>query len=338
MRIIAISDLLIPQEYLRAGLSALTDAGHDVEIVDWSHSDIESLQTDNLAIEKGGAQAVHVPEEIELGMLRADGIITQFCPVSARVIRKNDHLQFIGVMRGGVENVDTCAAANHGVPVINTPGRNGEAVAEFAVGLMLAETRNIARSHQRLQAGSWDKAFPNSGSGIRELASMTVGLVGAGNVARRVARILQGFGSRVLFYDPFVSELPGTTKVDDLLDLMGSSDIVSLHSRLTSETNKLIGPSALAAMSPHSVLINTARAGLVDEEALLNALESRTICSAAIDAFNIEPLPPNSRWTRLSNVTITPHLAGSTADAFRNSPSILSQRVLAEIVAQPATV
>lgn len=337
MNIIAISDLLIPEQYLKAGLAPLVAAGHDVTVLNWDHPDVETLQEDNLAVEHHGPEAVTVPEEIVRAMLHADGIITQFCPVPAAVIRGNRHLKFVGVMRGGVENVDTGAAANLGVPIINTPGRNGEAVAEFAVGLMLAETRNIARSHQRLQAGSWDKTFPNSGSGIRELASMTVGLVGAGNVASRVARILAGFGSTILFYDPFVQQLPGASKVDDLSNLLRASDIVSTHSRLTPETNKMIGASALAAMGPHSVLINTARAGLVDEEALLDALERHNICSAAIDAFNIEPLPANSRWTRLNNVTITPHLAGSTADAFRNSPVILAHRILEELD-QPVAV
>ena len=174
-----------------------------------------------------------------------------------------------------------------------------------------------------LKAGQWRRSFPNSDV-IPELCGKTVGLVGYGAVGRLVAGYLAAFGSRVLAYDPFARGDPAPAKLVELDVLMRESDVVSIHARLTEETYHLVGPRQFGLMKPTAILVNTARSGLVDEQALIEALGQRRIMGAALDVFDVEPLPPDHPLVRLDNVTIVPHLAGSTIDAFRNSPKLMA--------------
>ena len=195
---------------------------------------------------------------------------------------------------------------------MNTPGRNARAVAECALGLMLSEVRNLARSYALLKEGIWTRDFPNRDS-IPELHEKTVGLVGYGAVARLVAGYLHALGSHVLAFDPYVTgPTPGVTLVD-LDTLMRRSDVVSLHARLTEETHHLIGSAELELMKPTAILVNTARSGLLDEDALVRALSERRIMGAALDVFDTEPLPKGHALLALDNVTLAPHLAGQHA-------------------------
>jgi D-3-phosphoglycerate dehydrogenase len=196
-------------------------------------------------------------------------------------------------------------------------------VAECTVGLILAEVRNLARGHARLVQGKWDRAFPNSDD-IPELYRRTVGLVGYGAVGQMVAGYLHAFGARLLAFDPFFKGHPAPAVLTDLPTLLKESDVVSLHARLSPETKGLIGARELAWMKPTAVLVNTARSGLVDEAALVGALSERRLMGAALDVFDVEPLPPDHPFLRLDNVTLTPHLAGSTRDGFRNTPLLMA--------------
>ena len=229
----------------------------------------------------------------------------------------------MGVLRGGTENVDVPYATQRHVAVMNTPGRNSRAVAECTMALILAEVRNIARSHAALTRGVWQRDFPNS-SAIPELNQKTVGLVGYGAVGQLVAHFLFAFGSKVLAFDPFFRGDPSPVELVELSELLRESDIVSLHARLTADNHHMIGRAELEQMKPTAVLVNTARSGLVDERALVDALVRGKIMGAAIDVFDQEPLPPDHPFTALDNVTISPHLAGSTVDAFRNSPKLMA--------------
>ena len=139
-----------------------------------------------------------------------------------------------------------------------------------------------------------------------------------------VAHYLQAFGSRILAYDPYFHGDPAPATLVDLPTLLRQSDVVSIHARLTEESDHLIGREELALMKPTAVLVNTARSGLVDEQALVQALSRRRIMGAAIDVFRSEPLAPDHPLVQLDNVTITPHLAGSTIDAFRNTPKLMA--------------
>lgn len=331
MRVLAIADAFIPKDMLEEGTQSLREAGHEVEVVAWGPETIEDLQQINLTVEQGGANAVELPAALQEKVRECDVVVTQFAPIGATLIESCDKLRAIGVMRGGTENVDGAAAARWGIPVLNTNGRNARAVAEFAVGLILAETRNIARTHAAMREHVWLKDFPNSAD-IPELEGRTVGVVGAGAIGQLVMKFLAAFDARCIFYDPYTDSSPYGEKVANLDDLLAASDIVTIHSRLTPENHHLIDARRLALMKTSAVLINTARSGLVDEEALIAALQRGEMMGAAIDTFDVEPLPANSPWLRLANVTLTSHLAGSTKDAFRKTPRLLSARLLAEIL------
>ncbi|MHC4168372.1 MAG: 2-hydroxyacid dehydrogenase [Planctomycetota bacterium] len=351
MKLLAISDTYIPADFMRDGLSELEELGVGVEVRHWGHDDLIGLQQDNLAIETGGPGAVELPESITQDLEPFGIVVVQFAPISSSFIERASNLKLIGVLRGGVENVAVESATERGISVMNTPGRNARAVAECTMGMILAEIRNIARSHADLKRNNWHRSFPNS-EAIPELCGKTVGLVGYGEVGRLVAGYLVAFGSRVIAFDPYVSGgarvegVPPSNRGQDARDtvafdshsssdpalaelvgleyLLRNSDVVSLHARLTDESYHLIGAKELAMMKPTAVLVNTARSGLVDEPALIKALEDKTIIGAALDVFDEEPLPADHPFIRLGNATITAHLAGSTIDSFRNSPKMMA--------------
>ena len=326
MRLLGISDTYIPDQFMESGLQCLTEFGVQVEVRRWQHPTLVALQQANLAIEQGGPGAVPLPAELTAGIEQFDMLVVQFAPVSRSLIEAAKKLRVIGVSRGGVENVDVAAATERGIAVLNTPGRNARAVAECAFGLILAEVRNLARSHALLMRGDWRRTFPNSDA-IPELCGKTVGLVGYGAVGRLVAGYLQAFGSRILAFDPYCQGDPAPAKLVDLETLLRQSDVISVHARLTDETYHLIGAAQLAMMKPTAVLVNTARSGLVDEQALIQALQQRRIMGAALDVFDVEPLRADHPLLKLDNVTVTPHLAGSTIDAFRNSPRMMAEHL-----------
>jgi len=326
LKLLAISDTYIPCAIMGEGLASLRALGVDVEVRHWDHPTLIALQEANLAIEKGGPAAVALPPQLLEGIDQFEILIVQFAPLPRRTIEAARRLRLIGVLRGGVENVDIAAATERGVSVMNTPGRNARAVAECTMGLILSEIRNISRAHACLKQGDWRRSFPNSNA-IPELYGKTVGLVGYGAVGRLMAGYLAAFGSRVLAYDPYCRSDPAPAKLVELAALLAESDIVSIHARLTKENYHLIGEKELALMKPTAILVNTARSGLVDEGALVRALSERRIMGAALDVFDVEPLPPDHPLLKLDNVTITPHLAGSTIDAFLNSPKLLAGHV-----------
>jgi len=326
MRLLAISDTYIPQEFMRRGFGTLADLGVDVEVRRWEHPTLIDLQQANLAIEQGGPEAVDLPPEITENVADFDIVSVQFTPLPRRFIEAARGLKVIGVLRGGTENVDVEYATSRGISVLNTPGRNARAVAECTMGLILSEVRNIARSHACLKSAQWRRSFPNSDA-IPELYGKTVGLVGYGSVARLVAGYVHAFGSRIIAFDPYFQGDPAPAQLVDLETLMRQSDVVSIHARLTSESHHLIGRRQLTWMKPTAILVNTARSGLVDEEALTKLLSARRIMGAALDVFDTEPLPVDHPLLKLDNVTITPHLAGSTIDAFRNSPRMMADHL-----------
>ena len=323
MKLVAISDHYIPHDIMKRGLSSLEELGIEVEVRRWEHETLVELQEANLAVEQGGPDAVNLPPELFENLDDVEILISQFTPIPERMIEAASSLKVIGVLRGGVENIAVGLATKRGVSVLNTPGRNARAVAECTLGLILTEIRNLARSHACLMRGEWRREFAN-GLAIPELNEKTVGLVGYGAIGRLVAHYLEAFGSRILAFDPYCQGDPAPAELVDLPTLMKESDVVSLHARLSPETEHLIGAAELAMMKPTAVLVNTARSGLVDEKALVEVLQQRKIMGAALDVFDEEPLPPDSPMLSLDNVTITPHLAGSTIDAFLNSPKMMA--------------
>jgi D-3-phosphoglycerate dehydrogenase len=322
-KLLAISDTYIPSALMQQGFGPLADLGVAVEVRSWEHPTLVDLQQANLAIEQGGPEAVALPAWLTHDAADFDILCVQFAPLGRAVIESGTRLKVIGVLRGGTENVAVDVATARGISVLNTPGRNARAVAECTLGLILSEVRNIARGHAALKAGRWTRDFLNRDV-IPELNEKTVGLVGYGAVARLLAGYLHAMGSRIIAYDPFVSGEAAPAEMVDLDTLMRQSDVVSIHARLSAETHHLIGERQLRLMKPTAVLVNTARSGLVDEPALIRVLQERRIMGAALDVFDVEPLPPDHPLVQLDNVTIVPHIAGSTLDAFLGSPKLLA--------------
>ncbi|HTF12500.1 MAG TPA: 2-hydroxyacid dehydrogenase [Asanoa sp.] len=256
--------------------------------------------------------------------------VTQMAPFTARVLAAADALRLVVVCRGGPVNVNLEAAAAAGVTVRSTPGRNAVAAAEHTIALMLAALRQIPDRHNGVLAGEWRSDLYALDQVGGELGGSTVGLVGYGAIGRRVGRILAAFDARVLVHDPYAdpATLDGATPVD-LPELLERSAVVSLHARLTPETAGMIGGAELARLPRGAVLVNTARGGLLDYAAVVDALESGHLGAAAFDVFDAEPLPADSRLRGAPRVVLTPHLAGATRQTAERAASLAADAVAA---------
>lgn len=330
MKIVGIGDLLIPRQYIREGFKEFEKKGHEVVTIQWQLKNYEELQNINLMVETNGSECYEPPQEILDTLKDADVIITQFCPITKNVIDNCKNLKEIGVLRGGCENVNVEYAKVKGIKVFNTPGRNANAVADFTVGMLISECRNIARSHKNLKEGEWIRDYTNKDT-VPDLPGKTIGIVGFGKVGRMVAQRLNGFEMNILAYDPYAKDFPDYVKDSSLEEIMKQSDFVTIHSRLCDETFHMINAEMLSLMKPSAYIINTARSSLIDEKALYKVLKANKICGAALDVFDEEPPGKEYPLVTLDNVTITPHLAGGTVDAFTNSPVLLSKIMINKI-------
>lgn len=256
------------------------------------------------------------PDELAEFIGEAPLLVTHLAPISRAMLQRLPGLKFIAVSRGGPVNVDMQAARDHGVLVVNTPGRNASAVAEFTIGAMLAETRLIRSGHESMRGGDWRGDLYRADRTGRELGEMTVGIVGYGAIGTRVVKLLKAFGCRILVTDPYV-QLSAQDRNDGvehiaLAELLARADVISLHARVTAETTGFIDRDALARIKPGAILINTARGPLVDYNALYDALSSQRLAGAMLDTFAVEPVPPDWPLLQLPNVTLTPHIAGAS--------------------------
>jgi D-3-phosphoglycerate dehydrogenase len=326
VKLVGIGDLFIPHGKIRDGAAPLKALGVQVETFDWIPGGFEELQNINLKVEIGGSGAYDPPTDVYAKVADAEIIVTQFCTIPAKLIDACPKLKLIGVLRAGVENVDVARATKRGVIVMNTPGRNADAVADFTVGIMICEARNICRGFLGMKEGKWLRTYSNSGM-IPDLPGKTAGIVGIGEIGRKVARRLAGFDMTLLAYDPWVKEPPEGIRMVDLQILMAESDFVTIHARLTQETKGLIGADLIGKMKPSAYLINTSRSALVDEKALEAALRLKKIAGAALDVFDVEPPGADYPLVVLENVTVTPHMAGGSNDAFYNSPKLLGVEI-----------
>jgi D-3-phosphoglycerate dehydrogenase len=224
------------------------------------------------------------------------------------VFRQSPSLKLLSLWGTGTDNVDLAAAARHGVTVTNTPGVSAFSIAEHALALMLATARRIPRVDAEIRQGHWPR-----GQAV-QMHGKTLGIVGLGAVGRQFARLGAGTGMGVIAWTMHPNPALGFELVS-LDELLRSSDVVSLHLRLSSETRGFIGKSEIEKMKPSAILINTARGAIVDEKALLDALTTNRIAGAGLDVFEAEPLPHGHPLTRLENVVLTPHSAGVTPEA-----------------------
>jgi D-3-phosphoglycerate dehydrogenase len=327
LNILAIGDLFIPGSVMDKGLESLRQNGAKVTVREWTHPSFSELQEDNIIIEQQGPEAVKPPAELTNDIENYDMLIFQFFPLGKDLIDKAKKLKVVGVLRGGLENVDCEYAASKNIEVINTPGRNSRAVAEMTVGLLLAEMRNIARSHYALKHNQWRKDYVNKDI-IPELLNKTVGIVGYGNVGKLVAKFLKGFGANIVFYDPYAKPDSDDVKSVDIETLVKTADMITLNLRLTKESYHLIGEKEISMLKPMAIIVNTSRSGVIDEKALVKALQDKKIAGAGLDVFDNEPPPPDDPILALDNVTITNHCAGTTSESFSNSPALFAGRFI----------
>ncbi|MBS7268422.1 MAG: hydroxyacid dehydrogenase [Candidatus Freyarchaeota archaeon] len=259
----------------------------------------------------------NVSEENLCRMVKdADGILYMQAlsyPITRKVIECGKKLKFISSAGVGYERIDVQAATDNGVVVMNMPVGTTVSVAEHTVALILACAKNLVKAHENVVKGGWRLLA----MGV-ELWNKTLGIIGFGRIGREVAKRMKGFEMNILVYDPYVKEDEirnmGGRKVD-LETLLRESDIVSIHSPLTKETEGLIGEEELRLMKPTAILINTARGELVDEDALIKALKERRISYAGLDVFRQEPINKDNPLLALDNVVLTPHMAVQTLDA-----------------------
>jgi len=276
-------------------------------------------------------------EELIEQMGDAEVLVVTYEPVTAAVLDARPKLRLIGCTRGGLRaNIDVDAATARGIPVIYAPGRNADAVADLTFGLLLAEARRISYTSHLIRTGSeggWDAEGKTPVKRFKgpELGGRVLGLIGFGEVGRRVAKRARGFDLNVLVYDPFVSP-EAVAEVgaclSDLETVLKESDFVSLHAAVTPETKGMINRERLELMKPTAYLVNTARGALVDEPALVEALRQRRIAGAALDVLAEEPMALDHPLRTLDNVTVTPHIGGASDDIPRRHSRMIAEDIV----------
>jgi microcystin synthetase protein McyI len=251
------------------------------------------------------------------------GLIARGIKVTDEVLAQADVLEVVATPSAGYDHIDIDACSERGIPVVNNSGLNAVSVAEHTIGLMVGLSKAIPLTHDLLRHKGWQTRIPYSWEQIGfEIDGRTIGIVGVGNVGSRLAhKVHVAFNMTVLAYDPYVSREKmqefGATKVDKLDDMLPEVDFLSVHAPHTKETHHIISGPQLAKMKPTAYLINCARGPLVDEPALVEALRNKVIAGAALDVFEPEPSLDNNPLYQMSNVIVTPHLAGVTAEAVK---------------------
>lgn len=285
------------------------------------------LVTDNLSpaglqlLRESGGIEVDVrggltPEQVREALFEADGIIIRSATkLTGELLRGQPRLKAIVRAGVGVDNIDLDAATREGIVVMNTPAGNTTSTAEHTIAMLLALSRNIAPAAASLRAGQWDrKSFTGT-----QLSGKTLGIIGLGRIGQAVARRARGLEMNVIGYDPLLSAEraaeQGIELVRDVDELLPRCDFLTVHTPLNDETRGLIDAARIARMKKGVRIINCARGGIVDEEALAAALESGHVAGAALDVFVHEPPPRGSRLVQLPNVLATPHLGASTDEA-----------------------
>jgi D-3-phosphoglycerate dehydrogenase len=246
--------------------------------------------------------------------------IRSSCKFTSRVFSECPGMKLLSIWGTGTDNIDLEAAQRHGVTVTNTPGVSAVSIAEHSLMLALAVARRVVKVHGGVVAGEWPR-----GQSV-QLHGKTLGVIGLGAIGRQFARIAQGIGMRVIAWTMHPNPSLGFELVK-LEELLRSSDVISLHLRLSPETVGFIGRAQIEMMKPTTILVNTARGPIVDEAALVEALRMRRIAGAGLDVFEVEPLPKGHPLTQLDNVVLTPHCAGVTPEVLEAGLALAIENV-----------
>jgi D-3-phosphoglycerate dehydrogenase len=243
-----------------------------------------------------------------------DGYVAGLDYVTAKVLNSCKNLKVVSRYGAGYDRVDLAAAKENGILVTNTPGVNAVAVAELAFGLALSAARKISYLDKKTREGEWVRS-----TGI-ELGGKTMGIMGLGAIGKNVAKYAQGFGMKVMAYDPYINETyakENNIAVASFDEIVENADVISLHLPLTSETKHLINREVMVKMKKTAIVINTSRGGIIDEDAAYELLKNGELGGLGLDAFEIEP-PTNSPLFELNNVVVTPHTGAHTKEATDN--------------------
>ncbi len=338
-KIAIIGDRFMLPDVFRDKIVEVCGDGHEIRMLEQPWPDV--AMEHGYAVEgmDGLKEYLGKPNEIVDFIGDAEILVTQLAPLSRAMLSELPHLKLVAVSRGGPVNIDMNAARDGGVRVVNTPGRNASAVAEFTIGAILAETRLIRVGHEALRRGEWRGDLYRADRTGRELSEMSVGVIGYGNIGTKVVRLLRAFGTRVLVHDPYVQlsaedRNAGVEHVS-LDDLLGRSDVVTLHPRVTAETRNMMNAETFAKMKPGAIFVNTARGPLCDYEALYENLVSGHLSSAMLETFAVEPVPEDWPLLKLPNVTLTPHIAGASVRTVTYAAEMAAEEVRRYIAGLP---
>ena len=304
--------VLVTDPIADAGLALLRESGHEVET----------------AYDIAGEQLLTAVEDVHAMIVRSGTDVTP------AVFEAAEELVIVGRAGIGVDNIAIDAATRHGVIVANAPEGNVRAAAEHTVGMAFAAARSIPQAHGRLKDGEWAKSEYLG----TELNGATLGIVGLGRVGQEVAKRMDALGMELIVHDPYINEERAAQfnaeLVEELDDCLARSDVVTIHTPLLPETEGMIGREELQRLGD-AVLVNCARGGIVDEEALAAAVADDTLRGAAIDVFREEPLPTDSPLLEADGVVVTPHLGASTRAAQQNVARDTAEQVLAAFEGRP---
>lgn len=257
-------------------------------------------------------------------------LIVRTSKVGAMALEAAPTIRVLSKHGSGIDNIDQAAAKAHGVKVVAAAGANAAAVAEQALALMLACAKSVVNLDQRTRSGHWDKSTHQS----LELKGRTLGLIGLGAIGRRFARMASAMDMKVIGYDPFASDLPAEIDGVSLETVWRESDVLSFHCPLTAENRNLLNTDTLANCKDGVIVVNTARGGLIEESALLAAVEGGKVAAAGLDSLQQEPPPIDHPFFSNSKFIISPHIGGVTSDAFVNMGVTAATNVLTALKAQ----
>ena len=298
--------ILITDKMANEAIELLKDAGHDVTF--------DEMDGATLLKEISGYDALMVR-----GRTKA---VTEIVKAGAK-----GNLKVIGRAGIGVDNVDIETAAKHGIPVVNAPTGATASVAELAIGHMLSLSRYLSKADMTMKKGEWVKKQLKG----NELGGKTLGLIGCGNIGVLTGKFAQAFGMNVIGYDPFISKEDmkknEIEKMDELVELMGKADFISLHLPHIPKTHHIVNEEMISKMKPTAYIINCARGGTVDEKALYDALKNGKIAGAGLDVYEQEP-PKDSPLLQLDNIMLTPHIGANTKEGQIRAGTVCAEQIL----------
>ena len=327
MKILVVGDSFVPVEVFKKGLAGV-ERGHDVEYMQLDESSLLQPTSDS---DRAIREYLGTPGQVAKRIADRDVLVVHGAPVTDEVLAAAPRLRLVCCARGGPVNVDVKAASARGIPVVNTPGKNADAVADQALAFMVMLARGFPRAQRFLLDGGrlGESAYEGAQFLGHELGGHVLGLVGYGNVGRRVARRALAFGMDVIVYDPYVKsiDMAGVRQVPSLAVLLEESDFVSLHVRASADTENLMGRAEFAAMKRGAWFLNTARETLVDEAALDAALASGHVAGAALDVVRPRAREGPHPLLRHPNVVITPHIGGATHETLLRGVTMVAAEI-----------